>query len=684
MKMLFLFSIFLFPFYLVKLNNPLISLHHQTQLANANCVSTPAQLAAALANATPGAIIRLCNGNWQNVQLDIAAMGTENNPITIKAATQGGVNFTGDARVWLSGQYIIFDGVNFKNGTPTGDAVLDFRSKNGNTVCRYCSLQNITFDNYNSSGENKVRWVRMYGKYNEVAYCSFLRKRSLGSCIVVQRNSGNNASPDNHRIHHNYFAERRPQNGDFNDQNDQDAIRIGASSSSLTPSRTWVYNNYFHDWIGEIEVISNKSGENKFFNNTFDDYAGTLTLRHGNDCEVYNNYFFANQGEKSGGIRIIGEGHKIYNNYIQDVKNGSSNAAGGINISNGNRNPELNEYFASKNIIVAFNTIIDSDQGIRIGTQVNDELTEPIRNIVIANNLIVNTPTAFHIITEPEGNNIYEGNINKRNHNMDNIWDAGSGNQQTNDVQLSKNPINGFRRIIGSLSRNGARGNYPFVNRDVTGSNRPSVNGSKDVGAEEAGNDGANLPYQPSDVGNVIGAGAAPSGHNSCNNTNLNLNTVVISAGDYYAANNITASGTIRANETVNFFVGNQIRLRNGFHARKGSNFTAQIEPCTATTPQQAIAKRAQTIAATNLTIAPNPFTDATTISFSIPEQSAIQLAIFNHAGELVQTILSSTTQEAGAYQVNFNNHQLSSGFYFVRLWVDWEMVTRKVVVLKP
>ena len=78
----------------------------------------------------------------------------------------------------------------------------------------------------------------------------------------------------------------------MNEDNDQDAIRIGNSSTSLSNSFTEVYANYFYNFFGEVEIISNKSGGNKYYNNTFRDYAGALTLRHGDDCEVHGNYFF--------------------------------------------------------------------------------------------------------------------------------------------------------------------------------------------------------------------------------------------------------------------------------------------------------------------------------------------------------------------------------------------------------
>lgn len=154
-----------------------------------------------------------------------------------------------------------------------------------------------------------------------------------------------------------------------------------------------------------------------------------------------------------------------------------------------------------------------------------------------------------------------------------------------------------------------------------------------------------------------------------------------IGGGTFQVANTITSTATISSQANVDFLAGQSIQLKSGFHAKAGSNFTARIEPCAPITSQQPVAKSQPT--ATNLTIAPNPFTDVTTISFSIPEPSAVQLSVFNHMGRLVQTIMSSNTQAAGDYQVRLNGGQLAGGFYFVRLQVDEEVMTQKVVMLR-
>jgi len=198
------------------------------------------------------------------------------------------------------------------------EPIIEFRDSSNNE-CNNCTVTNIKIDSYNGTSAQSTdifKWIILYGSYNEVSHSSFVGKYGVGSIINDNRSDG---QANYHKIHHNYFASRTPV-GVVNDLNDQDAIRIGTSTTSLSDSFTEVYDNLFYDWSGEVEIISNKSGKNKYYNNTFKDYQGTLTLRHGNDCEVYNNYFFADNNQFSGGIRVIGEGHKIYNNYINHCK----------------------------------------------------------------------------------------------------------------------------------------------------------------------------------------------------------------------------------------------------------------------------------------------------------------------------------------------------------------------------
>ena len=79
-----------------------------------------------------------------------------------------------------------------------------------------------------------------------------------------------------------------------------------------------VTNNYFYKADGENEIITNKSKNNTYSNNTFRKSRGSLVLRHGSHATVDGNYFLGENEDGTGGIRIVDREHTITNNYIQD------------------------------------------------------------------------------------------------------------------------------------------------------------------------------------------------------------------------------------------------------------------------------------------------------------------------------------------------------------------------------
>jgi len=479
----------------------LVSFTVQSQL-----VSTNSALSTAISNAVPGTTIILANGTWTNTQININKTGTATLPITIKAETAGSVFFEGNSYVKMGGSYIVFQGVTFRNpsGLSIANNVITFKSS---SECSYCKLTNVKIDTYNGTATdatNTFKWVLLYGNNNEISYCSFIGKYGVGSIINDNRYTN---TPDYSKIHHNYFASRTPV-GTVNDLNDQDAIRIGNSATSLFDSYTEVYDNYFYDFVGEIEVISNKSCRNKYYNNTFRDYSGTLTLRHGNDCEVFDNFFIANNKLFSGGVRVMGENHKIYNNYIEGVNakkadGSTSNAVGGINVSNGRVGSALNGYMAVKNVTITNNTFVNGDFGLRIGTNVAGDLTIAPDNLVAANNAIVSsssTAKAIEQITSPTGTSSkYEGNIKQSG-----SWNISTGttNTSVSSGLLATTKTDFYRIISGSSAIDKGFGTYSFLTQDITGGTRPT---NFDVGAEEYNSGGSKAPYTSADVGVKVG-----------------------------------------------------------------------------------------------------------------------------------------------------------------------------------
>jgi len=174
--------------------------------------------------------------------------------------------------------------------------------------------------------------------------------------------------------------------------NGQEIIRIGDSTTSMQYANCEVRNNFFDRCNGEIEIISNKSCGNIYANNVFFECSGMLTLRHGNDCTVAGNYFFGNGVSNSGGVRIIGEDHKVYNNYFENLRGTNFRAA--LCIVRGKLNSVLNDYFQVKNAFVVFNTFVNCSQAFCVNYNGSTAYTMPPVGTVIAHNHVYNTSSS--------------------------------------------------------------------------------------------------------------------------------------------------------------------------------------------------------------------------------------------------------------------------------------------------
>lgn len=85
----------------------------------------------------------------------------------------------------------------------------------------------------------------------------------------------------------------------------------------------------------------------------------------------------------------------------------------------------------------------------------------------------------------------------------------------------------------------------------------------------------------------------------------------------------------------------------------------------------------------------PNPFNPTTTIRYSIKEQGAVSLKIYNAAGQLVRTLVNDVqTPQASGFNVtwdgkNDSGQTVSSGVYFYKLVANNFVDTKKMVLLK-
>ncbi|MFA7229105.1 MAG: polysaccharide lyase 6 family protein [Melioribacteraceae bacterium] len=442
------------------------------------------ELKSALKTVQPGDRIIMINGEWRDAKILFEASGTKEKPIILKAETAGEVILTGSSSLRIAGDYLIADGLYFKDGALEKGSVIEFR-KDEDKSSNYSRLTNTVIVDYNPPvKETEYKWVSLYGTHNRVDHCYFRNKVNAGCLLVVWLED----KPNYHLIDSNYFA-FRPELG----VNGAEIIRVGTSHWSMYPSYTTVENNYFEQCNGEREIISNKSFYNTYRHNTFVECRGALTLRHGNYCTVEGNYFFGNNIKGTGGIRIIGEGHKVINNYIADTE--GADAFSAISFMNGVKDSPLNRYFQVKDALVAFNTLINNRTSFEIGVGKNEELSLPPVNSTIANNIVFSTKGKLVTETDTPQNFKWEGNI---------FYGSEMGMNPNDgvrfiDPKLEKGKDGLWRQTNFSPSRNAAAGKYDLVNVDIDGQIRKEP---KDIGSDQI-SDEKNIyrPLTKKDVG---------------------------------------------------------------------------------------------------------------------------------------------------------------------------------------
>lgn len=308
-------------------------------------------LAAALEQAKPGDVLTIANGTYTDQELVFTGRGTADKPIKLIAETPGQVFFEGQSNLSLSGEYLHVEGLVFRNGhTPTGE-VISFRTAK-DELCNHCRVTECVIDNYNPQERfESDYWIALYGRHNRVDHNELTGKRNQGVLLAVRLDT--EESRENfHRIDHNFFGYRATLGS-----NGGETLRIGTSHYCMHNSNTLVEANYFDRCNGEVEIISNKSGQNIFRYNTFKDSRGTLTIRHGNEVTIKNNFFFGSGLAHTGGIRVINAKHNVSDNYLNGLMGYRFRSA--LTVMNGVPNSPLNRYVQVTDTDISRNVLVN-------------------------------------------------------------------------------------------------------------------------------------------------------------------------------------------------------------------------------------------------------------------------------------------------------------------------------------
>lgn len=78
----------------------------------------------------------------------------------------------------------------------------------------------------------------------------------------------------------------------------------------------------------------------------------------------------------------------------------------------------------------------------------------------------------------------------------------------------------------------------------------------------------------------------------------------------------------------------------------------------------------------------PNPFNPITNISYSIPNESNVEIIVFNYLGQKIKTLINGV-KKRGSYKIQFNGNDLPSGIYFYQIKAGNFNKVKKMILLK-
>jgi hypothetical protein len=412
-------------------------------------VTSITDLQTAINNAAPGDVIILANGVYTTTgDITINKKGTASQPITIAAQTTGGAEITGTGgfSIVSPAAWIIIKGFKFTH------AANHAKMASGTSFCRW------TRNTFETPGEGE--YLQLNGNDHEVDYNTFQNKHNLGRFITV-RGSGSQIA-QRLWIHHNYFFKQFPGGG-----NGAETLQFGLSGYSLSSSNSIVEHNVFEECDGENEMISVKASAVTIRYNTIRNCPAQFTLRHGNRCQVYGNYF-----SNTPGLRIFGDDHVIFSNYFEncsiglDIGNGDGEVADGAPLTSHDR-PDR--------VLIAFNTLVNCTSNFKQGGRTGGL---GATFITVANNIVQGGGAAASI-AGPYTNPVWTGNI------LFNVSGPGAmpaSGYTITDPMLARDLTGTFHLQSGSPAIDAITDTFPGVTADMDGQPRTAP---FDIGADE-------------------------------------------------------------------------------------------------------------------------------------------------------------------------------------------------------
>lgn len=460
-----------------------------------------------------GDIVVVHNGVYANVSKTLTGSGTAGNPVLVYAESIGGVAFSGSTAITVAGSYVTFAGFKFDGDTAAGGSP----STNKSSILQlasgsdHCTVTNCMIRNYdaNAIGGNTYYWFMIRGYNHLIEYNSIEGKTTIGASIVfdMPEGSGTKTTARNHLFRFNYMGPR-PVIG----ANGYEGLRVGVSTLQGYNLASTFEFNYFYRTIygsGEPEAISNKSSNNIYRYNTFEEVRGQLCLRQGDGCIVEGNFFFGAGLSDAGGVRVIGQNHIVRNNYFQDVDGSGTTSA--VVLYKGDvswpASDDSSGYEAPDNAKIFHNTFVNCAQPIYLG---GGSSTKEPTGVEVRNNVVQSAASDGDVFALGMSASLiaFSGDIVYHPSGTYGVTGISGVSYGTNP-NLSFNATLGYYvPSSGSAVVDAAANTTPGTSLDVRGLTRPSS--GKDIGNYELQATGTGLvPMHRGDVGPAYYGGPA-------------------------------------------------------------------------------------------------------------------------------------------------------------------------------
>jgi len=453
------------------------------------------QLKSAVNSASPGDTIVVKEGNFDtDGSVTIRNNGTAEAPIVIMAETMNGTNLVNESYFdFRKCSYITISGFTF--------------SSTDVTAVKLQASHHIRITNniFRINETESVKWILVGGIWddpnalshdNKIDHNIFENKTQPGNFITIDGTPDPTyISSQRDTIEYNYFRNNNPRA-----ENEKESIRVGWSELSASSGNTVIQYNLFEDCNGDPEVISVKTCDNIVRYNTFIRCQGTVCLRHGNRSVVHGNFFLGEEVTGTGGIRLYGDDHLIFNNYFEGLTGTTWDAP--LTLTNGDYDGGTNysKHWRIKRAKIVFNTLVNNTNGIEIGYSNNGKYSKPPQDVVISNNIISGNKNDLVKIISTPASMTWQNNI---------MFATGTASLGTNFSQEEAKLVdpllvweeNIYRISDVSPAIDSASGEWSYVVDDMDGQLR---DGTPDIGADEFSTlEIVNKLLTPEDVGPV-------------------------------------------------------------------------------------------------------------------------------------------------------------------------------------